>query len=140
MRRRWGAAVATLLLAACGEHFPLGERLLPQTYGPPYGSALRDNIPRHPHSPGDGEREAEVEGAESRHFKTYERCRAELTAELGRHHEAAGAVDISGREAVGHAQADGVVHEYRCVGPTLSTRSWRRGGATSGHGEGEDRH
>lgn len=137
--RLMALAAAGVALAGCGHRFPFGERLLPESYGPPYGRGLAENLPHHPHNPAAGERVAEPDEAQNRVYGSYARCRSALSEELGRKQAGAAAVDVSAREAVGHAAEGDVVHEYRCVGPTLSYRAWHRGGEGGGHG-GEERH
>jgi hypothetical protein len=130
-------------LAGCGHHFPAGERLIPATYGPPFGSALHANQPHHPHNPAGSERHAEPDARQDRGYGSYPACRAALARELGARQPGSQAVDVSAREAVGHAVQAGIVHEYRCVGPTLSYRAWHQGGeGEEGHsrGSGEEGH
>jgi len=129
-----GYAVLTLsclaLLAGCGERFAAGERLLPASYGPPFGDALYR--PHHPANPASGERHAEFLGEESRTYSSHETCNAamqRLLAGPGEHH---GPVAISSMETLAHHVSDGVTHEYRCSSYTLSRRAW-----PSGEGQGE---
>ncbi|MDB5667641.1 MAG: hypothetical protein JWL74_591 [Alphaproteobacteria bacterium] len=131
-----GASVVTLsglaLLAGCGEHFPVGERLWPGSYGPPYGRDMYR--PHHSEHVASGERHAAFVAEESRSYRSHEACNAAmrtLLAEPGG--ERHGPVTISPLETVGHHSAGGVTHEYRCSGDKLSQRAWRSG---EDHGEG----
>ena len=133
-------SVSALGLAACGKHFPVGERLLPESYGPPFGPSLEKARPHHPHNPASSERHALADERENRVYGSYAACNAALRAQLTAHAGAEGPTAISSVEAVGHYEAAGVVHEYRCAGPSLSTRSWRQGGEGHGDGHGESRH
>jgi len=131
-----GGAVVTLsclvLLAGCGERFPIGERLWPGSYGPPYGTDLYR--PHHAEHVASGERHAAFLAEESETYRSHEACNAamrRLLAEPGEEHH--GPVAISPMETVGHHSAHGITHEYRCSGYTLSQRAWRSG---DDHGEG----
>lgn len=135
------AAVAALgLLSACGHNFPLGERLLPASYGPPFGSALKDNQPHHPHNPAAAERHAAADSAESRQYGSHQACHAALSSSVAAH-DAHGRVErISSIESIGLYEAGGVVHEQRCSDYVLSHRSWCvTGDASSGHGNAHKR-
>jgi hypothetical protein len=132
---RWmvcaAAATALAVLPGCGKRFPVGEHLLPETYGPPFGAALKANMPEHPHSHGDLERYAQADGAESKTYRTHAACHAALQAAVQAHH---GKVErISLTETVGSYDHEGVVHEHRCTDYVLSHRSWCAPAA--GHGE-----
>lgn len=133
-----GAAVAALaVLPACGKRFPFGERLLPESYGPPFGSALKDVIPDHPHNPAAEERHAASDAQENRRYASHAACNAAMRARLaaGAPH---GPVPISSIESVGHSTAGDIVHEYRCTGSVLSYRAWHR--QEAGHGNGHQSH
>jgi len=125
MRAGHGFALlaGTLLLAGCGKIFPPGERLLPASYGPPFGSALKDNRPHHPHNPAADERHAQADAAQSRRYGSHQACHAALVASVSVH--AHGQVErISALESVGHYKLGDVVHEQRCSDYVLSSRSW----------------
>lgn len=89
-----GAAVAALvMLPGCGKRFPFGERLLPESYGPPFGSALKDNLPEHPHNPASEERHAAADAEENRIYASHAACNAAMRAVFARHaadHDGAG--------------------------------------------------
>lgn len=90
----WAAAAAALVvLPACGKRFPFGERLLPESYGPPFGSALKDVIPAHPHNPADAERHAASDAEENRRYASHAACNAAMRARFAGH---AAAPDASG--------------------------------------------
>lgn len=141
MRRGHGFALlaGAALLSGCGKIFPPGERLLPVTYGPPFGSALKDNRPHHPHNPAADERHAQADAAEARHYRSHQACHAALLASVSSH--AHGKVErISSLETVGHYKLGDVIHEQRCSDYVLSSRSWCvTGGAGGGHGEAHKR-
>jgi hypothetical protein len=125
-----GAGVVTLsclvLLAGCGERFPIGERVWPGAYGPPYGTDLYR--PHHAEGPASGERHARFVAEESRTYASHEACNAamrRLLAEPGGEHH--GPAVISPLETLGHHVAGGVTHEYRCSGYRMSRRAWRSG-------------
>lgn len=113
------AAAALVLLPGCGKRFPFGERLLPETYGPPFGSALKANIPEHPHNPASEERHAASDVEENRTYPSHAACNAAMRAAFSRHaagghgaahgasHNVAGAGDhhASGHSQAGHAAA-----------------------------------
>lgn len=154
-----GAAAAALaVLPGCGKRFPFGERLLPESYGPPFGAALKANLPEHPHNPAGEERHAAADAQENRTYGSHAACNAAMRARFARHaaaphpsgphaaggpagaarssdHGHAGAdnphgpVQISSIESVGHYRAAGVTHEYRCTNYVLSYRAWRQEGA-----------
>lgn len=132
---RWmtaGAAAAMLVaLPACGKRFPFGENLLPETYGPPFGAALKDNLPEHPHNPAGEERHAAADPEEHRRYASHAACNAAMVRFLGNHSPRHGPVAISSVETLGHYEDHGVVHEYRCSDYVLSYRSWH----AEGHGE-----
>ena len=131
-----GGGVLTLsclvMLAGCGEHFPVGERLWPGSYGPPYGKDMYR--PHHAEHVASGERHAAFLPEESRTYSSHEACNAAMRRLLdepgGEHH---GPVAISSMETVGHHSDHGITHEYRCSGYKLTQRAWRSGEA---HGEG----
>lgn len=133
--RAWTAmAIACTILAGCGKIFPLGERLLPASYGPPFGSALKDNQPHHPHNPAADERHAQADAAQSRRYGSHQACHNALVASVSAH--AGGQVArVSSIESIGHYQSGGIVHEQRCSDYVLASRSWCVG-AAEGHGGG----
>jgi hypothetical protein len=129
----WAALAALLALPACGKTFPFGERLLPETYGPPFGSALKDTIPEHPHNPAHEERHAAPYAAENKRYASHQACHDALVAKVREHGGSErDVVRISSIESMGHATQAGVTHEHRCNGYVLSYRSWQTG---DGHGE-----
>lgn len=120
--------LGVVALGGCGHALPLGERLTsPATYGPPFGSALRDNVPHHPHYPAARERYALTSEHGARHFRSGQACQAALTAAVGGHGPHQRVERISSVEWIGLYEHDGEVHEYRCAGGTLTHRSWCRG-------------
>jgi len=126
-------ALGVAALTACGHVFPAGERLLPQSYGPPFGAALKANIPAHPHNPADDERHAAADEAKNKKYNSHAACTSALLAQLSRH--ARGPehlVRISSVETLGHYEHDGAVHEYRCADYVLSYRAWCPSGSGSG--------
>ena len=129
----------TLLLAGCGKIFPPGERLLPATYGPPFGSALKDNRPHHPHNPAADERHAQADAAQSRRYRSHQACHAALDGWVSR--QPHGQVErISALESVGHYRLGDIVHEQRCSDYVLSSRSWCVSAETGGgHGQAHKR-
>jgi len=143
--RHWGwlggwlaAAAALAALPACGYRFPVGEKLLPESYGPPFGAAITPNLPKHAHNPADEERFAAADDSESRIYRDHKACRAALLAAVKRHGGGDGDVKtISTIEAVAHVEAGAAepVHEYRCSDYVLSYRAWCR---ASGHGGGAE--
>ena len=127
------AAAAAAMLSGCGHNFPFGEKLLPETYGPPFGSALKDNLPHHPHNPAADERHAAADSAESRRYRSHAACHAALEAAVTQHHGAV--VRISSIESMGHYRAGDEIHEHRCHDYVLSHRSWCvPGDGGNGHG------
>jgi hypothetical protein len=114
---------ALVVTAACGKRFPIGERF-PITYGPPFGSALKDNLPHKAKAPVADERGAETL-AKYRSFENHGQCNAHmaqlLAASGGEHH---GPVQLSPSESVGHYTSGGVTTEYRCSRYTLTRRGW----------------
>jgi hypothetical protein len=136
MAARLWSVIASALLAGCGHAVPFGERLLPESYGPPFGAALKDNQPYHPHHPASAERYAHASHEEARTFRSHAACHAALEAAVAGHGEHGRVVRISSVESLGHYEEGGEVHEHRCAGPVLSHRSWCRNEA--GHaGAGE---
>ncbi len=130
-----GAAAAVVALPACGYRFPVGEKLLPESYGPPFGAAITPNLPKHAHNPADEERYSAADGGESKVYRDHKACHAALVAAVKRH--GGGEEDvksISSIETIAHVQPGAAepVHEYRCTDYVLSYRAWCRG---SGHGE-----
>lgn len=128
------AGTALLALAGCGHRFGFGERLIPESYGPPFGSALKANQPEHPHNPAAEERHAAADPEKNETFRSHAACNATLGRRIAAH--GAGPeriVRISSIETLGHYEADGAVHEYRCTDFVLRYRAWCTGG--SGHGE-----
>lgn len=130
------AAAALVVLPACGKRFPFGERLLPESYGPPFGSALKDVIPEHPHNPADAERHAASDAQENRRYASHAACNAAMRARL--FPDPHGPVRISSIESVGHHTAGDIVHEYRCTDQVLSYRAWHR--EEPGHAGGQQSH
>ena len=120
-----------LTLSGCGEHFPFGEKLLPASYGPPFGSA--QYRPHHAANPAGAERHAEFLAEERHTYSSHEACNAamqRLLAGPGEHH---GPVAISSIETLGHHVAGEVTHEYRCSSYVMTRRAWR----SAAHGEAE---
>lgn len=135
---RWlGLALAAGVLAtlpACGHRFPFGEQLLPETYGPPFGSALKQNLPEHPHNPAQDERHAAADSEKNKLYRSHAACHAALRAAVLEHGGAeSDVVRISSIESIGHYRHDGVIHEHRCADYVLSYRAWCP--AAPGHGE-----
>ena len=135
--KRWiVGTLAVVAVTGCGHMFPAGEQLLPETYGPPFGSALKDNLPHHPHNPASDERHAASDPEESRTYRSHAACHAALTATVARHGQSGRIVRLSSIESVGHYEAKGEVHEHRCHDYVLSHRSWCASGSDGGgHGE-----
>lgn len=133
---RWAAAAAALAaLAACGKTFPFGEKLLPQSYGPPFGDEVARNQSPHPRNPGSSERHSAADAAKSKTFVSHAACRTALEAAV-RPHGAPKLVTISSVETLAHYDISGEVHEHRCSDYVLSHRSWCKfGTAESGHGQ-----
>lgn len=138
---RMAAAVAAIaLLAACGPKFAFGERLLPASYGPPFGAALKDNQPHHPHHPAADERHAEADSAQARHYRSHQACHAALSSAVAAHGAHGRIERISSIESIGLYESGGVVHEQRCSDYVLSHRSWCvTGGEAAGHGTAHKR-
>lgn len=132
----WTAAVAAAAtLAGCGKTFPFAEKLLPETYGPPFGEEVPRNQTPHPHNPGSSERHAAADSAKSKTYVSHNACLAALQAAVQPHAEAK-LVTISSVEALAYYDAGGEVHEHRCTDYVLSHRSWCRFGFDGGgHGE-----
>ena len=129
-------AAALLALPACGHRFPFGEKLLPESYGPPFGSALKQNLPEHPHNPASDERHAAADSEKNKIYRSHEACHAVLRAAVLQHGGAeADVVRISSIESIGHYRHQGVIHEHRCTDYVLSYRSWCPASpAQGGHG------
>lgn len=128
-------------LAGCGKIFPLGERLTPGTYGPPFGSALKDNQPHHPHNPASAERHSQADSAHSRTFGSHAACHTALSAAVAAHDKGR-VVRISSVETLGHYEDHGEVHEQRCSDYVLSHRSWCANASRApggGHGKAHKR-
>ena len=120
----WAAAAAALaILPGCGKNFPIGEKLLPQSYGPPFGDEVARNQVPHPHGPGSSERHSASDSAKNKTYKSHAACRAALEAAV-RPHGAPELVTISSVEAIAHHEESGEVHEHRCTDYVLSHRSW----------------
>jgi hypothetical protein len=131
----WAAAAAALVtLSACGKNFPIGEKLLPQSWGPPFGDEIARNQKPHPHSPASSERHAAADSEKSKTYASHQACLAALNA-AARAHEETMLVTISSVEAVAHYQEGVEVHEHRCSDYILSHRSWCKYGAEESHGE-----
>jgi hypothetical protein len=120
----WAAAAAALaILPGCGKNFPIGEKLLPQSYGPPFGDEVARNQVPHPHGPGSSERHSASDSVKNKTYKSHAACRAALQAAV-RPHGAPELVTISSVEAIAHHEESGEVHEHRCTDYVLSHRSW----------------
>jgi hypothetical protein len=121
----WAAAAAAALaiLPGCGKNFPIGEKLLPQSYGPPFGDEVARNQVPHPHGPGSSERHSASDSVKNKTYKSHAACRAALQAAV-RPHGAPELVTISSVEAIAHHEESGEVHEHRCTDYVLSHRSW----------------
>jgi hypothetical protein len=135
----WGsaAAAALIVLPACGHRFPAGERLLPETYGPPFGSALKANIPEHPHNPADSERHAAADSEKNKTYSSHDTCHAALRAAVLAHGGAEeNVVRISSIESMGYYAQGNAIHEHRCTDHVLSYRAWHPAGEGGGHGAG----
>ena len=129
-----GAAVVAL--SACGKNFPIGEKLLPQSWGPPFGDEIARNQPPHPHGPASSERHAAADSAKSKTYGSHASCLRALEAAV-RPHGAPRLVTISSVEALAHHEEAGEVHEHRCSDYVLSHRSWCKYGLDEGgHGAG----
>ena len=136
----WAATIAAIMaLPACGKTFPFGEKLLPATYGPPFGAEVQRNLPRHPHYPAGEERHALADSSAAKSYRTHAACNAALRAAVDGHGEDARVLEISPIESIGLYEAEGMVHEYRCNDYKLSHRSWctaaQSDGQAGGHGE-----
>lgn len=127
-------AATAMVLAGCGKIFPPGERLLPATYGPPFGSALKDNQPHHPHHPASAERHAQADSAQSRTYRSHAACHAALTRAVATHGPHGRVTRVSEVESIGHYELSGEVHEQRCTDYSMSIRSWCAGDAGQGGG------
>jgi len=141
--RRWiGGIGLALALAGCGYRFPVGEKLLPESYGPPFGPDVQRNLPPHPHNPALDERLAAADSAKNKHYRNHQACHAELIAAVKRRGgDEAQVTRISAIESMGYAEekAPDRVHEYRCSDYVLSYRAWcRTGGHGGDHGKPED--
>lgn len=132
-----GAAVVAALavLPACGKRFPAGERLLPETYGPPFGDEIARNLPKHPHYPASAERLALVDSAEAKTYRDFDACHAALEAAVREHGAEGRVLKISAVESIGLYESGGTVHEHRCNDYKLTHRSWCVPGEGGGHGE-----
>lgn len=124
MHARLLICAATILLGACGKIFPPGERLLPATYGPPFGAALKDNQPHHPHNPASSERHSQADGADSRRYGSHAACHAALIRAVAPYGDKGRVVRISTIESLGLYEVGGEVHERRCADYVMSARSW----------------
>jgi hypothetical protein len=132
----WTAAAAAIVaLSACGKNFPIGEKLLPQSWGPPFGDEIARNQPPHPHGPASSERHAAADSAKSKTYVSHAACLRALEAAV-QPHPAAKLVTLSSVEALAHYQEGGEVHEHRCSDYILSHRSWCKYGTEESHGEG----
>lgn len=135
----WALAPAALAaLAGCGHRFAFGEQLLPESYGPPFGSALKQNLPEHPHLPADEERHAAADSEKNKRYRSHQACHAALSAAVLSHGGAErDVVRISSIESLGHYRDGDIVHEHRCTDYVLSHRSWCAAKEQGdGHGEG----
>ena len=133
------AAAALAALAGCGHSFPFGEKLLPETYGPPFGSALKANLPEHPHNPADSERHAAADSEENKTYSSHDACHAALRAAVLAHGgEEENVVRVSSIETIGHYTHDDIVHEHRCTDHVLSYRAWHPARHGGSHEEGHD--
>lgn len=129
------AAAALTALAGCGKNVPFGEKLIPQSYGPPFGDEVARNQKPHPHNPGSSERHSAADSAKNKTYASHAACRTALEAAV-RPHGAPALVTISSVEALGFYEVAGEVHEHRCSDYVLSHRSWCKFGLGEGaHGE-----
>lgn len=129
------AAAAVASLSACGKIFPAGEKLIPQSYGPPFGDEVARNQVPHPHGPGSSERHSAADSAKNKTYASHAACRGALEAAV-RPHGAPKLVTISSVEALAYYDVAGEVHEHRCTDYVLSHRSWCKFGlGEGGHGE-----
>jgi len=138
--RRWiGGIGLALALAGCGYRFPVGEKLLPASYGPPFGPDVERNKEKHPHNPALDERLAAADSAKNKQYRNHQACHAELIAAVTRRGgKQEHVVRISAIESMGYAEekAPERVHEYRCTDYVLSYRAWcRTGSHGSDHGK-----
>jgi hypothetical protein len=126
------AAAAAAMLMGCGKNFPIGEKLLPQSYGPPFGDEVARNQPPHPHGPGSSERHSAADSAKNKTYASHAACRAALQAAV-QPHGAPELVTISSVEALAYHEEGGEVHEHRCSDYVLSHRSWCKFGLEEEH-------
>ena len=124
MRARLLICAAIIMLAGCGKIFPPGERLLPATYGPPFGAALKDNQPHHPHNPASAERHSQAYSGDARRYRSHAACHAALIRLVTPYRDKGRVVRISAIESLGLYEAGGEVHERRCADYVMSARSW----------------
>jgi hypothetical protein len=68
------------ILPGCGKNFPIGEKLLPQSYGPPFGDEVARNQVPHPHGPGSSERHSASDSVKNKTYKSHAACRAALAS------------------------------------------------------------
>ncbi len=132
----WAVAAAALaVLPGCGKNFPAGEKLIPQSYGPPFGAEVERNQKPHPHQPGSSERHSAADTDKNKTYASHALCRAALTAAVQPHPDGK-IVTLSSMEAIGYYDKGAEVHEHRCTDYTLSHRAWCKFGAEEGgHGE-----
>lgn len=129
----WAVAVAAAaLLPGCGKNFPVGEKLLPQSYGPPFGDEVARNQTPHPHGPGSSERHSAADSAKNKTYASHAACRAALQAAV-QPHGGAELVTLSSVEALAYHEVGGEVHEHRCSDYVLSHRSWCKFGLAQEH-------
>lgn len=126
------AAAAAAMLMGCGKNFPIGEKLLPQSYGPPFGDEVARNQTPHPHGPGSSERHSAADSAKNKTYASHAACRAALQAAV-QPHGAPELVTISSVEALAYHEEGGEVHEHRCSDYVLSHRSWCKFGLEEEH-------
>lgn len=132
----WAAAAAAVVaLPACGKTFPFGEKLLPATYGPPFGAEVQRNLPKHPHYPAGEERHALVDSSAAKAYRNHATCHAALRAAVEGHGKGPRVMEISPIESIGFYEAEGAVHEYRCSDYKLTHRSWCASAEGGVHGE-----
>jgi hypothetical protein len=131
----WAAAAAAMAaLPGCGKNFPIGEKLLPASYGPPFGPEVERNLPKHPHYPAGEERHALVDSSAAKTYRDHQACHAALRLAVEGHGKGPRVMEISPIESLGLYEAGGAVHEYRCNDYKLTHRSWCAS-AEGGHGE-----
>jgi hypothetical protein len=128
------AAAVLAALPACGKRFPFGEKLLPETYGPPFGAEVSRNLPKHPHYPAGEERHALVDSSAAKTYKSHAACHAALETAVRAHGASGKVVRISAIESLGSYRVGAQVHEHRCSDYTLTHRSWCQAGESGGHG------